>query len=108
MPALQVILTDDAGEGSSTVTFDTSKQSWTATNDSGSKLLKNLKGSYVSGTNLYPGFATKGTGLVIDGMSVINKDSLEAYLYNYIPSETVASGSARMLQLAFTGRWKRK
>jgi hypothetical protein len=98
----------DAEGGVSTVTLDRSNDTWTATNDSEPKLLKHLSGTFKSGVNLYPGFATKGTALIIAGMSPIDRDSVEAFLYDYIPDESVQTGKAQMLQTASVGNWKRK
>lgn len=97
----------DAEDGKSTVTLNSLTGTWIATNDSAPNLLKSLKGSYVSGTNVVPGFKTKGTGLIIEGKDAKNKDSVESFLYNYIPSENVKTGQARMVQTGSAGNWER-
>lgn len=91
-----------------TIVLDVSKNTWTATNDATPALFENFKGGYVSGVNVVPGFATKGTGLFIEGRSPIDGDSYEAFLYNYIPGETTSSGKAQMLKIPSHGNWTRK
>lgn len=110
MPKSTVTITGkaDAEGGVSTVTLDRSNDTWAATNDSEPKLFQHLSGTFKSGVNLYPGFSTKGTALIIAGLSPIDKDSVEAYLYNYIPDETVETGEAEMFKTASLGNWKRK
>jgi hypothetical protein len=110
MPKLKVTITGkaDAEGGKSTVIIDRSNNTWVATNDSEPKLFKNLKGTFKSGVNLYPGFSTKGTALIIAGLSPIDIESVETYLYNYIPEGTVTSGEAQMFKTGSLGDWERE
>jgi hypothetical protein len=43
----------------------------------------------------------------MEGKSPIDKDSMEAFLYNYDPAGSVKTGSAEMFQTGSLGNWKR-
>lgn len=91
--------------GKAAVTFDTVKSTWNGVNISGEKLLKSTSGNYKSGTNVVPGFATKGTGLLKQN----DDKTVEAYFTNFIPTTTKPgeTGAATMLETVTTGTWKR-
>jgi len=101
---VQLVGAADAEGATSTVTLDPSNNTWTATNDNAPNLLANLAGTFVSGTNLYPGFATNGTALIIQNMSPIDTNSIEAFLFGYMPGQT-GTGRAQMYKTASVGSW---
>lgn len=98
-----VRITNSSGETAS-VTLDTDQQTWIGTNGRTGAVLKARAGIYKAGTNLVPGFATKGTGILAgsDGKTV------EAFFYNLIPSGSEMEGNAHMVGSGQTGKWKRR
>ncbi|WP_156467958.1 hypothetical protein [Rhizobium sp. Leaf371] len=89
--------------GTASVFLDGDSKRWAGTNDNPGDLLKARSGSYKAGTNVVPGFAVKGTGLLVgvDGREV------EAFLYNLIPAEAHAgaTGDVHLLGMTTTGKW---
>jgi hypothetical protein len=78
---------------------------WSGTNGGNGDLLKARSGSFTSGTNVIPGFAVKGTGLLVgkDGKEV------EAFFYNLIPDDLPSGdkrGDAHMVGTGEVGKWE--
>jgi hypothetical protein len=76
---------------------------WAGTNGGNGDLLKARSGRYKAGTNVVPGFAVKGTGLLVGNTG----NEVEAFFYNLIPSESGAgdTGDAHFVGTVKTGKW---
>ncbi|WP_264045757.1 hypothetical protein [Methylobacterium flocculans] len=81
-------------------------EKWSGTNGGAGDIIKSRSGKYKSGTNVVPGFAVKGTGLLV-GESGAN---VEAFFYNLIPGEAQPgnSGVAHFLGTGKVGKWEVK
>lgn len=89
--------------GTASVFLDGDSKSWAGTNGNSGDLLKARSGSYKAGTNVVPGFAVKGTGLLVG----VDGKEVEAFLYNLIPAEARAgaTGEVHLLGMTTTGKW---
>lgn len=97
-------LTGPSGQTAS-VFLNGDDQTWAGTNGGTGDLLKARSGSYKSGTNVVPGFAVKGTGLLV---GKVGKE-VEAFFYNLIPDDLPSGdkrGDAHMLGTGEVGKWE--
>lgn len=96
-------------EGTATVKLNTSKNTWSGTNDSGDKVLGSLNGEYVvAEANTFPGYGMRGTALVRKGGSAKKGDDIDTVLGDFIPSENTKSGEAKAFKTVGVGTWQRQ